>query len=31
LTALMWHQHSAWQRIGQLPMFEDNHDKPVAN
>jgi len=31
LTALMWYQHSAWQRILQLRMFEDNQDKPVAD
>jgi hypothetical protein len=31
LTALMWYQHSAWQRILQLRMFVDNQDKPVAD
>jgi hypothetical protein len=30
LTALMWYQHSAWQRFLQIRMFEDNQDKPVA-
>jgi hypothetical protein len=31
LTVLMWYQHSAWQRILQLRMFEDSQDKPVAD
>ena len=31
LTALMWYQHSGWQRILKLGMFEDTRDKPVAD
>jgi hypothetical protein len=28
LAGLMWYQHLAWQRIGQLPLFVDEQEDP---